>query len=97
MAVASTVCFPARAWNSASFSGRTATTMRSWDSEIQISQGSRPAYFRGIFSSQTSAPPATRADSPTAEDNPPPPQSVIKVMRPRSRASRRKSCIFFWV
>ena len=71
--------------------------MRSWDSDTQISQGSSPWYFRGTVASSISPPPAIRADSPTADDSPPPPQSVMKVMRPWSRASRRKSCMFFWV
>ena len=82
MTVASTACLRARALKAASFSGCTATTMRSWDSEIQISQGSRPWYFNGTRDRSTSQPPACMADSPTAEDRPPPPQSVMNLMNP---------------
>ena len=54
--------------------------MRSCASDSQISHGSRPGYFSGTASSSTSAP-STSAISPTADDRPPAPQSVIAVHR----------------
>ena len=85
---------------SASFrsSGRsfssTAMTMRSWDSDRKISQEMSPGSLRGALSRKIS-PPVTESISPAAEEKPPAPQSVMKTMRPRSRASRMKSSVFF--
>src|SRR5213592_4055825 len=58
------------------FSGRTASIIRSWLSETQISHGARPSSFSGTFSRSTSAPkPPARAISPMTQDRPPPPRS----------------------
>ena len=69
-----------RARSSASRSGGTATTIRSWASDSQISHGARPGYLSGTAVSSTSAP-TPSAISPTADDSPPAPQSVIAVQR----------------
>ncbi len=67
------------------FSGGTASTMRSCASDSQISQGARPGYFRRTLFNSTSQP-SLDAISPTAEDRPPAPQSVMSLYRHRSRA-----------
>ena len=57
------------------FLGGTERTMRSWDSDSQISQLSRSLTLSGTASRRTRAPQCA-ASSPTAEENPPAPQSV---------------------
>ena len=42
-------------------------------------------------------PPVSSAISPTEEDRPPAPLSVMALYRPRSRARRMKSYILRWV
>ena len=69
-----------RARSSPSRSGGTATTIRSWASDSHISHGARPGYLSGTAVSSTSAP-TPSAISPTAEDSPPAPQSVIAVQQ----------------
>ena len=76
--VASTSSAAKRRSSSASCSGGTESTMRSWASLIQTSTGFRPSYLRGAFSSHTSAP-MSAPISPTALENPPAPQSVTAV------------------
>ena len=71
-------------------SGGTATTIRSWASDSQISHGARPGYFSGAAVSSTSAP-MRSAISPTAEDSPPAPQSVIAVQRLVGAGRARRS------
>ena len=66
--------------------GGTASTMRSCASEIQISQGASPAYLSGALARSTSTP-SFSPISPTADEKPPAPQSVMAVYSPRSRAS----------
>jgi hypothetical protein len=74
-----------------------ATVMRSWDSEIQISHWSSPSYFNGTFSSWMSHP----LEKPRAltHRRGEPAAAVVgdEPDQPSSRASSRKSCIFFWV
>ena len=53
-----------------------ASTMRSWASDSHTSHGARPGYLRGTRARSTSAP-SFSAISPTAEDRPPAPQSVM--------------------
>ena len=68
-------------------------TIRSWASDSQISHGSSPGYLSGTVARSTSAP-TPSAISPTAEDSPPAPQSVIAVQRwsaPVSTSIRRFS------
>ena len=60
--------------------GGTATTIRSWASDSQISHGASPGYLSGTTFSSTSAP-TPSAISPTADDSPPAPQSVIALHR----------------
>ena len=64
-------------------SGRTASIIRSWLSDTQISHGARPSSFSGTLSRSTSAPnPPARAISPTTHERPPPPRSFIPSRRP---------------
>ena len=58
-------------------SGATASVIRSWDSEMRISQGFSPGYLRGAFFRSISQPPESRAVSPTEEERPPAPLSVM--------------------
>ena len=71
-------------------SGGTATTIRSWASDSQISHGARPGYLSGAAVSSTSAP-TRSAISPTADDSPPAPQSVIAVHRCVGAGRARRS------
>ena len=85
----STSCAPQiRASFSDVRSGGTAKTMRSWASLIQISVYERPAYFSGALSRWTPVP-MVAPISPTAEENPPAPQSVMAVKIPRTRTRPR--------
>ncbi len=94
MAVASTSS-PEQSIRSRSQSaGGTAKTIRSCDSEIQISVYDSPAYFSGALSSSTAAPSASPI-SPTAELKPPAPQSVMALYKPASRACNSTSSSFF--
>ncbi len=72
-----TSIFRARQRNSSIFAGSTARVIRSWDSEMRISQGFSPGYFSGAFFRSSSQPPERRAVSPTEEERPPAPLSVI--------------------
>ena len=67
-----------RARSAPSRSGGTATTIRSWASDSHTSHGASPGYLSGTAVSSTSAP-TPSAISPTADDSPPAPQSVIAV------------------
>ena len=67
--------------------GGTASVIRSCDSEIQISHGRSPRYFRGTFSRRTFAPPHSLAISATEQEIPPAPLSVMLLYRFISRAS----------
>src|SRR4030042_1255539 len=68
------------------FSGGATSSIRSWLSETEISHGASPWYFNGTLSSSTVAPQANFfAVSPTADDKPPPPKSVIDEANWRSR------------
>ncbi len=87
MAAASTPRRAMRSVKASSLSGGTASVMRSWDSLIQICQGSRPGYFSGTRSSSTTHPPHSRAISATEHESPPAPLSVMLLYRPASRAS----------
>ena len=69
-----------RAPNSSRRSAAIDTTMRSWASDSQTSHGSSPGYLRGTRSRSTSAP-TPSAISPTADDRPPAPQSVMPEYR----------------
>ncbi len=75
MTVASTSSPAHNLLSRSQFSGGTARTIRSCDSEIQISVYESPAYFSGAFSRSTWAP-RSAPISPTAELKPPAPQSV---------------------
>ena len=83
---AASVCSPLNISRTLStFSGGTARSILSCDSEIQISQGAIPGYLRGTRSRWTSAPrPYLSAISQTAQLRPPPPRSVIPDPRPSS-------------
>nr|GFD32728.1 hypothetical protein [Tanacetum cinerariifolium] len=83
--------------SSSIFSGATARVKRSCDSLRKISQGLRPGYLRGTFSSSTTAPPGMSASSPILDERPPAPLSVLHRMRPRRVARMRKSIASFWV
>jgi hypothetical protein len=97
MSVSSTSISWPKASSSAIFSGSTTSVNRSCDSLTKISQGRRPGYFRGTFSSSTTAPPLMPASSPTEDERPPAPLSVLHLSRPRRAASSRKSMASFWV
>ena len=75
--VASTSRSRARSRKAASFSGRTASVMRSWASETRISQGASPWYLSGARARSSRAPPGCFAISPTEEESPPAPLSVM--------------------
>src|SRR4051812_12565027 len=94
--VASTSSLAHSANSAPRLSGGTASTMRSCASESQISQGCSPAYLSGTSSSATRAP-VDSPISPTAEESPPAPQSVIALYRPASRAWSSTSSTFFSV
>ena len=79
--VASTCSAAQSALSAGHFSGGTARTIRSWASEIQISVYESPSYLSGARSRSTSAP-SSAPISPTAELNPPAPQSVIDAEEP---------------
>src|SRR5256885_1142096 len=72
--VASTPSLSPSVCSAAQFSGGTASTIRSWLSDTQISQGASPWYFNGTFSKSTRTP-VSLPSSPTADENPPAPQS----------------------
>ena len=65
--------------NRSSLSGGTATVMRSWASDKRISQGLRPSYLSGARARSMSTPPGSPAISPTEEDSPPAPLSVMAL------------------
>src|SRR3990167_1441264 len=88
MRVASTSCLSHIFLKAAHFAFGTASVIRSWDSETHICHGARPGYLRGTFSRSTSAPPLSRAISPTEPESPPAPSSVMLEYKPLSRASR---------
>ena len=77
MAVASTSLFLIRSMNAPIFSSGTASVIRSWDSEIQISHGAMPGYFSGTRSRRTWHPPDSFAISATEQESPPAPLSVM--------------------
>ena len=56
--------------------------MRSCASESQISQGARPGYFKRHMLPGRHRAPIWMAISPTAEESPPAPQSVMALYRP---------------
>jgi hypothetical protein len=95
--VASTSRRAARARNASTCCGGTARVMRSCDSDSKISQGSSPGYLSGARSRCNSQPLLNCAISPTEDDKPPAPLSVMQVYNCKSRASSRKSNIFFCV
>ena len=64
-----------------SFSEETDMVILSWDSEIHISQGRKPGYLSGTKSRSTINPPDSFAISPTEEESPPAPLSVILLYR----------------
>ena len=76
--------------------GSTAAHIRSCDSEIMTSNGSRPGSRRGIASRSTSIPaPARSAVSDVAQVMPPAPRSWRPTTRPRSMSSRLASMSSF--
>ncbi len=76
----------------------TAMVIRSWDSEIHISQGCKPLYFSGTRSRSTINPPDSFAISPTEEERPPAPLSVMLLYKFLSLSSFIiASENFFWV
>ncbi len=60
-------------------SGGTARVIRSWASETRISHGARPWYLSGARARSSRAPPVASAISPTDDDSPPAPLSVIAL------------------
>jgi hypothetical protein len=80
--VASTSRRRARSMKASTLDGGTARLIRSWDSETQISQGERPAYLRGQASRSTVTPPEPSAISPSEEERPPAPLSVMAAYSP---------------
>ncbi len=81
---------------SSHFAGRTAAHIRSCDSEIITSNGSRPGSRRGIASRSTSIPvPPRSAVSEVAHVMPPAPRSWSPSTRPRSMSSRLASISSF--
>src|SRR3989338_8942432 len=93
-AVASTLYILQRAINVLIFFGEIAITIRSCDSETQISQGERPGYLREAFS-RWIVTPVFSPISPIAEENPHAPQSRIARIYPLSRAFKRQSNMRF--
>ena len=85
--VASTPCRAQRATTSSACAGGTASTIRSCASLSQISHAASPGYFSGARRTSTSAPTCS-AISPTADDSPPAPQSVMSVYRPQQVVER---------
>ena len=65
------------------------TAIRSWDSEIEISVPSRPAYFFGTLSNSTRRP---SASSPMATDTPPAPKSLHFLMIWLTSSLRNNLC-----
>ena len=78
-AVASTSRRAASSSNASSFSGGTARVIRSWASERKISHGASPAYLSGALATVERAPPGASAISPTDDDSPPAPLSVMAL------------------
>ena len=96
--VASTSRLSIKDLNLFHFSFGTESVIRSCDSEIQISQGSSPGYFRGTFSRVTITPPDSLAISETEQERPPAPLSVILLYNNISLASLTIASLnFFWV
>ncbi len=71
--------------------------MRSCASDTRISHGCSPGYLSGAHARSSSAPPLLVAISPTDDDSPPAPLSVIELNSPRSRATVSMSNIIFCV
>lgn len=80
--VASTSRRAASASSGPTCSGATASVMRSCASLSKIPHGARPAYLSGARSSSSNAPPGFSAISPTLDDSPPAPLSVMARYSP---------------
>ena len=85
ISVASTPCRAQTATKLASCRGSIATTIRSWASDNHTSHAANPGYLSGTFATSIRAP-TSSAISPTADDNPPAPQSVMLRYMPRVSA-----------
>ena len=78
------------------FAGSTTHSMRSWDSETMISNGSIPGSRRGTRATSMSSPtPPLEAISAAAEVRPAAPRSWSETSSPASSSSREHSSSFF--
>ena len=82
--------------SSASLSGSTTHSIRSWDSEIMISNGSMSSSRSGTFDTSMSRPTSPlEAISDEEDDSPAAPRSWSDASVPRSSSSRQHSSSFF--
>ena len=79
-------------WSSASLSGSTTHSIRSWDSEIMISNGSMSSSRSGTFDTSMSRPTSPLdAISDEEDESPAAPRSCSEASVPRSSSSRQHS------